>query len=57
MGAAMSAPIEAARSMLPGDLVLNAEDIFELGLEEAPVDAGPSIEEIVRSGNGGHDHG
>lgn len=53
----MSAPIEAARSMLPGDLVLNAEDIFELGLEEAPVDAGPSIEEIVRSGNGGHDHG
>ena len=53
----MSTPIEAARSLLPGDLVLSAREVFELGLEDAPADAGPSMEEMVGSGNGGHGHG
>ena len=53
----MSTPIEAAPSMLPGDLVLSAVDIFELGLEEVPADAEPSIEETVGSRTGGHGHG
>lgn len=53
----MSTPIEAARSLLPGDLVLSAGDIFELGLEEVPADVGPSMEETVGSRTGGYGRG
>lgn len=42
---------------LPGDLVLTDAEIIELGLEEAPADAGPSNEEIAAARQGRPDHG
>lgn len=42
--------------VLDGDSVLTQADIAELGLEEAPEEAGPSLEEIItaRMGRPGH---
>lgn len=42
--------------LLPNDIVLTAEDINQLGIEEAPTDTGPSFEEIATT-DGGHQHG
>ena len=43
--------------LLPGDTVLTAVEIAELGLDEAPDDTGPSIEESHTSKIGRPDHG
>lgn len=38
-----------------GDIVLTWDETEEMGLDEAPADAGPSWEEIERSRQGGGD--
>ena len=43
--------------LLPGDIFLTAEEISELGLDEAPDGAGPSIEESLTTKSGRPDHG
>jgi hypothetical protein len=43
--------------LLPGDIVLTVKEIAELGLDEAPDDAGPSIEESLTNRTGRPDHG
>ena len=43
--------------MLPYDIVLTARNLTELGLEEAPPDAGPSFEEIAIARSRRLDHG
>ena len=43
-------------TLLPDDTVLTTADIAELGIEEAPTDIGPSIEELATR-DGGHRHG
>ena len=42
---------------LPGDMVLTEAEIYELGLEEAPEEAGPSIEEVAGARQGRQGHG
>jgi hypothetical protein len=44
-------------ALLPDDIVLTAQDITELGVEEAPSDAGPSFEEIAVARRRRIDHG
>lgn len=44
-------------SKLSGDIVLTATDIRDLGLEEAPDDMGPSVEEILVERAGRQNHG
>lgn len=43
-------------AILPGETVLTQAEIAELGLEEAPAEAGPSLEELAaaRTGRPGH---
>ena len=43
--------------VLPDDIVLTDAEIIEIGLEEAPADAGPSNEEIAAARQGRPDHG
>jgi|GEM_PF-6887944 len=43
--------------ILPGDVVLTAADIIDLGLEAAPADMGPSMEEIMAARTGRTNHG
>ena len=43
--------------ILPGDIVLTDADIRDLGLEKAPDDMGPSMEEIMADRAGGKNHG
>lgn len=42
--------------LLPTDIVLTTADIAQLGIEEAPTDSGPSLEELATN-DGGHRHG
>lgn len=41
----------------PDDIVLTARDITELGLEEAPKDAGPSLKEMASARGRRLNHG
>ena len=43
--------------VLPGEIVLTVKEIAELGLNEAPDGAGPSIEESLTTKSGRPDHG
>jgi len=43
--------------LLDGDVVLTADDIIDLGLEEAPENSGPSWQEIADAKSRGRDHG
>ena len=43
--------------ILPGDIVLTDADIRDLGLEQAPADFGPSVEEIMADRAEGKNHG
>lgn len=47
---------QPSAAILPGETVLTEAEIAELGLEEAPAGAGPSLEEIAaaRMGRPGH---
>ena len=45
---------EPKLGLLPGDEAMTWEDVRELGLEEAPADIGPSVEE---AGEGEAAHG
>jgi hypothetical protein len=44
-------------ALLSGDIVLTAQDIIELGLDVAPDDIGPSVEEAAVGQHGGRNHG
>ena len=35
------------QKLIPGDIILSAQEIAELGLEEAPTEIGPSNEEAT----------
>ena len=50
----MNTNTEANPGLLPGDQVMTWEEVRELGLEEAPADIGPSVEE---AGEGEAAHG
>lgn len=43
--------------LLDGDLELTEADIIDLGLDEAPEEAGTSLEEIAMARTGGSGHG
>lgn len=50
-------PPAASDVLLDGDQVLTQADIIELGLEEAPQEAGPCFEEMAAAQQGRPDHG
>ena len=49
--------VTAIERPLPDEIMLTAEEIAELGIDEAPEDLGPSIEESLTTKNGRPDHG
>jgi hypothetical protein len=50
-------PKPAPTRALPSDVILTADDIRDLGLEEAPDDLGASWEEIIDRRNRSVGHG
>lgn len=49
--------VTAIERPLPDEIMLTAEEIAELGIDEAPEDLGPSLEKSLTTKNGRPDHG